>query len=102
MTRTLRTLPLLAMVLALVLPGAPAAAQEGGSAACMVPVQVTQSQALGGMALEPGPYKLTILDTSDVSCDEAREAFRTALREPGDGLPDGWKFDTATRTLSQD
>src|SRR5918998_262656 len=102
MRRPLRTLPLLATLVALALPAAPAAAQEGGAAGCTVPVQVSKKQALGGMVLEPGPYKVTVLDTSELNCGDASEALRTALREPGDALPDGLKFDAPTQTLSKE
>jgi cell division protease FtsH len=102
MRRTLRTLPLLATILALVLPAAPAAAVEGGSASCTVPLQIARDQQLGGLALQSGSHRLTVLDTSELTCDEARDALREALREPGETLPDGWKLDSATSTLSQD
>src|SRR5688572_22481799 len=98
MRRTLRTAGLL---LALALTAAPAAAQEGGSAACTVPFQVSKPQPLGGTMLEPGPFKLTVLDTSALSCDEARDELREVLRAPGGDLPEGWKFDDATRTVSR-
>jgi cell division protease FtsH len=98
MRRTLRTAGLL---LALALTAAPAAAQEGGSAACTIPFQVTKPQPLGGTVLEPGPFKLTVLDTSELSCGEARDELREVLRAPGGDLPEGWKFDDATRTVSR-
>jgi cell division protease FtsH len=96
-----RTLPTAALLLALALTAAPAAAQEGGSAACTVPFQVAKAQPLGGTVLEPGPFKLTVLDTSELSCDEARDELREVLRAPGGDLPEGWKFDDATRTVSR-
>jgi cell division protease FtsH len=100
MRRTLRTLPLLALLAALGVPAAPAVA-EGGSAACTVPFEIARSQPLQGLVLEPGPYKLTVLDTSEMTCDEANDALRTVLREPGAALPDGWKVDGASRTISR-
>src|SRR5215217_4286656 len=100
MRRTLRTLALLAALAALVVPASPAAA-DGGSAACTVPFEVAHSQPLAGMSLEPGPYKLTVLDTSEITCDEANDQMRAVLREPGADVPDGWKLDTATRTISR-
>src|SRR5918997_1909140 len=102
MRRSLRTLPLLATLFALALPAAPATAQDGGAAGCTVPVQVAKKQALGGMLLEPGPYKVTVLDTSELTCGEASEALRAALREPGDAVPDGLKFDAPPQTLSNE
>jgi cell division protease FtsH len=100
MRRTLRTLPLLAALAALAIPAAPAAA-DGGSAACTVPFEVARSQPLEGMVLDPGPYKLTVLDTSEITCDEANDQMRAVLRAPGAAVPDGWKLDSATRTISR-
>ena len=100
MRRTLRTLPLLAALLAVALPAAPAAA-DGGSAACVVPFEIARSQPLAGLTITPGPYKVTVLDTSEMTCDEANDQLRDVLREPGSDLPDGWKIDTATRTISR-
>jgi cell division protease FtsH len=100
MRRTLRTLPLLALLAALGVSAAPAAA-EGGSAACTVPFEIAHSQPLQGIVLEPGPYELNVLDTSEMTCDEANDALRTVLREPGGALPDGWKVDSASRTISR-
>jgi hypothetical protein len=102
MRRTLRILPVLAALVALGLPAAPAAAAEGGAAACTVPFEVARAQQLGELSLEKGRYKLTVLDTSDQTCDEANDALRDALREPGAALPDGWKFDAPSRVFSRE
>ena len=74
MRRTLRTLPLLALLVALAVCPTPASA-DGGSAACTVPFEIARSQPIEGMVLEPGPYKLTVLDTSQMTCDEANDAL---------------------------
>jgi cell division protease FtsH len=100
MRRTLRTLALLAVVAAPAVPAAPAGA-EGGAAACSVPFQIARSQPLEGFVLDPGRYKLTVLDTAEQTCDEASDALRSVLREPGAALPDGWKVDAPTRTVSR-
>src|SRR5215204_6108452 len=88
MRRTLRTLPLLAVLLALAVQAAPAVA-EGGAAACTVPFEVARSQPLESLVLESGSYKLVVRDTSELTCDEASDALRTVLREPGAALPVG-------------
>src|SRR5215217_3994055 len=80
MSRTFRTLPLLAALMALALPGGPAAAAEGGSASCTVPFQIAHGQQLGEMSLPKGPYKLTVLDTSQVDCGKANDALRARAR----------------------
>ncbi len=101
MRRTLRTLPLLALVLALALPGGPALA-AGGSAACTVPFQIARAQQLGEASLPKGPYKLTVLDTSELDCRAASDALRRAIREPGADLPDGWKLDAPSQVVSRE
>ena len=100
MRRTLRTLPLLAALLAVALPAAPAAA-DGGSAACTVPFEIARTQSLGDISLTPGAYKVTVLDTSEMTCDEANDQLRAVLREPGNDLPEGWKLDAGTGTISR-
>jgi cell division protease FtsH len=102
MRRTLRSLPLLATLFALALPAAPALAANGGSAACTVPFEIARSQQVGEMTLQKGPYKLTVLDTSELNCKEASDALRDALREPGAELPDGLKFDAPSRVFSRE
>ncbi|MGH3102239.1 MAG: AAA family ATPase, partial [Thermoleophilia bacterium] len=42
---------------------------------------------------------LTILDTSQMSCQEAVDEFQAILREPGGRLPDGWRVDADTGTF---
>src|SRR5215212_4518121 len=100
MRRTLGTLPLLAALVAVAIPAA-AASADGGSAACSVPFEIARSQSLAGMSLKPGTYKVTVLDTSEMTCDEANDQLRSVLREPGADVPDGWKIDTATGTISR-
>jgi cell division protease FtsH len=99
--RTLRSLPLLALMV-LAFPAAPANAAAGGSAACTVPFEIARKQQLGEASFERGPYKLTVLDTDQLNCHDAHEALRRALREPGAELPEGWKFDMASRVVSRE
>jgi cell division protease FtsH len=96
--RTLR----LSLVCALMALGAltPAATADGGAAACTAQVGVNRAQQVGGLSLERGPHSLTILDSSEMSCNEAIEEFRSILRAPGGGLPDGWKLDASSGTFS--
>jgi cell division protease FtsH len=92
----------LSLVGALMALGAltPAATADGGAAACTAPVGVNRAQEVGGLSLERGPHSLTILDSSEMSCDEAIEEFRSILRAPGGELPGGWKLDPATSTFA--
>jgi len=101
MRGTLRSLPLLALMV-LAFPAAPANAAAGGSAACTVPFEIARKQQLGEASFDRGPYKLTVLDTDQLNCHDAHEALRRALREPGAELPEGWKFDMASRVVSRE
>jgi cell division protease FtsH len=80
---------------------APAAAADGGAAACSTPVSVDRAQQLGGLALDSGRYTVTILDSSELSCDEAAEEFRSLVRAPGAELPEGWEVDPASGTFQR-
>src|SRR5690349_19531569 len=102
MRRTLRSLPLLATLVALSLPAAPASAAQGGSASCTVPFEVGRAQSLGEMWLEKQPYELTVLDRSEIACREANEKLREALLEPGAEVPRGWKVDALSRVFSRE
>ena len=79
---------------------APAATADGGAATCSTPISVDRQQQVEGLALERGPHTLTILDSSELSCADAIDEFRSILRTPGDELPDGWKLDAASATFA--
>src|SRR5829696_7740352 len=97
--RSLRPLVAPALIVLVLAAPQPAAAQ-GGSAVCSTPVEVTGEQRLDDLTLEPGAYDVTLLDTSDTTCDTAIDSFRAILREPGNSLPDDWKLDSLNRTFS--
>src|SRR5215210_76660 len=88
-------------VLAAALCAAPAALAQGGPAQCTGPVQVNKAQTVGGMLLEPGAYDLTVEETGDLTCDEARQEFRAILLAPRAQLPDGWQFELPSHTFSR-
>jgi cell division protease FtsH len=71
------------------------ASADGGAAACTTPVTVERAQRVGGLSVEPGPQRLTILDSAQMSCQEAVEQFQAILRATGDQLPDGWTVDAS-------
>jgi cell division protease FtsH len=102
MRQALRSLPVLASLLALALAAGPAAAASGGSAECTVPFELAHPQQLGEMRFDRGPLKLTVLDTSELTCGQASDQLRAALHEPGADVPDGWKFDASSRVLSRE
>jgi cell division protease FtsH len=97
MRSTLR-LTLLWAAAVLAMPVASASA-DGGAAACTGPVTVDRAQQVGGLGIERGPQRLTILDSSQMSCAEAGEEFEAILRAPGGDLPEGWTVDAASGTF---
>ena len=100
MRGALRSLPVLAALIALAAPAA-ASAAAGGSASCTIPFEIARQQQLGELSLDRGPYKLTVLDTSQLNCGEASDAVRAALRAPGAELPEGWRIDASSNVLSR-
>jgi cell division protease FtsH len=93
----------LLLVLAAVFLGAPSAAMaQGGSAVCSGSTQVARAQTVGGLALEPGSYEITVKETGDLTCDQAREEFREILAEPGENLPEGWQVDLTARSFTRE
>src|SRR5918995_1345834 len=100
MSRSLRTLPLLAAAL-IALAAPPAALAAGGSAVCNVPVGVSKTQQIGELEVAEGRYKLTVVDTDQIACQEAVDEFRAVLREPGAAVPDGWRVDAPSQTISR-
>jgi cell division protease FtsH len=75
---------------------------QGGSAVCSGSTQVTQAQTVGGLALEPGPYEITVRETGDLTCDQAREEFRDILAVRGENLPEGWQVDLTARSFARE
>jgi cell division protease FtsH len=72
---------------------------QGGAATCSGSTQVVRPQTVAGMSLEAGSYEITVRETGDLTCDQAREQFRDILAEPGEGLPEGWRVDAAARSF---
>src|SRR5919106_269913 len=82
---------------------APASAlAQGGSADCNGPVQVVKTQTVGGLTLDAGGYDLTVQETGDLTCDQAREELREILAAPGADLPDGWQVELSGRTFARE
>jgi cell division protease FtsH len=98
----MRRATLLLGVLGALLSAGPTALAQGGAAQCTAPFAINAEQRLGGLTLSAGEYRITTLETGDLTCDEATNQLRDILRAPGAALPDGWKLDVATRTLSRE
>src|ERR687896_450052 len=93
----------LLLLLAAVLLGAPSSATaQGGAATCSGATQVTRAQTVGGLSLEAGSYEFTVRETGDLTCDQAREAFRDILAAPGENLPDDWQVDLSARSFARE
>src|ERR687895_1074047 len=93
----------LLLLLAAALLGAPSSATaQGGAATCTGSTQVTRAQTVGGLSLEAGSYEFTVRETGDLTCDQAREAFRDILAAPGENLPDDWQLDLGARSFSRE
>jgi cell division protease FtsH len=88
-------------VLAALLCAAPGALAQGGPAECEAPVQIDREQTPGGLTLAPGGYRITLQDTGDLTCDQAREELRAILAAPGTDLPDDWQVELAGRTFAR-
>jgi cell division protease FtsH len=80
----------------------PVASAQGGAAECKGPVKVAQEQTVGGLTLEPGRYRVTVQETADLTCDQAREEFRDILAAPDADLPEGWQVELASRTFARE
>ncbi len=52
-------------------------------------MEIAREQRVAELVLEAGPQELTVLDTSELTCDAAIEEFRSILKAPGATLPDG-------------
>jgi cell division protease FtsH len=93
----------LLLLLAALLLGVPSSAvAQGGAATCSGSTQVARAQNVGGMPLEPGSYEITVRETGDLTCDQAREAFREIIAEPGENLPEGWQVDLTARSFARE
>jgi cell division protease FtsH len=84
------------------LTAAPAALGQGGAGECISPFRINSEQRLSGLTLAPDQYRITTLETGDLTCDEAENELRDILREPGSALPAGWKLNRASRTFSRE
>jgi len=64
-------------------------------------VQVDKTQTVSAFTLESGAYDITVEETGDLTCDQAREDFRDILLAPGAKLPAGWELDLDSHTFSR-
>jgi len=94
-------LPLLAAAAGLALSSAPAAyAQSPVPVACPATFSVLHDDAIGSFSVPAGPYQLTVLDPTKLSCAQAADAFRQFLEDWDGVLPSPWKLDAASATFT--
>jgi cell division protease FtsH len=95
----MRRATLLLILAALAAPST--AMAQGGPAECTGSLQVAKTQTVGGLTLESGGHSITIRDTADLSCEQAREELREILAAPGEDLPEDWQVELSTRTFAR-
>jgi cell division protease FtsH len=95
-----RTTLLLALALAVLLVAVPGAQAQGGAAQCRQQVKLGK-QRISSLVLVKGPYRITVEDTADLTCGQARQYLKEILAAPGATLPPGWQVDLGSRTFAR-
>src|SRR3954453_5765174 len=97
----MRRITLLCAFAVLLLCLAPPAFAQGGAAQCRQTVSFGGAQRVSSLVLPKGAYRITVQETGDLTCDEARQYLREILAAPGGTLPDGWQIDISSQTFSR-
>jgi cell division protease FtsH len=87
---------------AVLLCAAPPALAQGGAAQCRKTVELTGTHRVSSLVLPKGRYRITVQETGDLTCDNARQYLRDILAAPGGTLPDRWQIDVATQSFSRE
>jgi cell division protease FtsH len=88
--------------LAVMLCAAPSAFAQGGAAECREPVKLQAKQLVSSLTLPAGSYRLTVRETGDTTCDQARQYLREIFAAPGGTLPAGWQVELGTQTFARE
>ena len=91
----------LLLAFAALLCAAPNAFAQGGAAQCKQPVKLSRDQPISTFTLVKGSYRVTVRETGDLTCDEARQYFREILAAPGGKLPDDWDVDPTGQSFAR-
>jgi hypothetical protein len=67
---------------------------------CPSTFTVLHDDHIGPMQVPAGPYTVTVLDPSRLTCAEASDRFRQFLEDWDGVLPSPWKLDAATATFT--
>jgi cell division protease FtsH len=86
---------------ALLLCAAPDAFAQGGAAQCRQPVKLAGNHRISAVTLVKGSYRITLQETGDLTCDQARVYFREIIAAPGGTLPNGWRMDLSGLTFAR-
>jgi hypothetical protein len=90
-TRSLTLAAAILLAAAAVLP-AGASAQQGGQSACPATFAVLHDDKIGSLSLPAGPYTVTLLDSSRLSCADASDLLRQFLEDWDGRLPRPWRY----------
>ena len=82
-------------------PGAAHAQAGGAPAACPASFEVLHDDSVGPLRFPKGPYTLTVLDPSTLTCAEASDLFRQFLEDFDGALPRPWFANAASSTFSR-
>ncbi|HEY6780451.1 MAG TPA: hypothetical protein VI111_05810 [Thermoleophilaceae bacterium] len=77
-----------------------ASAQTTVSASCPDSFDVLHDDSIGALSLPAGPYAITVLDASTLSCADAAELLREFLEDFDGRLAGGWRVDPSTATFT--
>jgi cell division protease FtsH len=86
---------------AVLLCAAPNAFAQGGAAECRKPVKLPGNQRVNSVVFPKGSYKVTVQETGDLTCDQARAHLHEILAAPGGKLPPGWELELVTQTFQR-
>ena len=78
-----------------------ASAQTTGAATCPGTFNVLHNDSVGALYLPAGPYVITVLNASTLSCSDASELFREFLEDYDGRLAGGWRVDPSTATFTR-
>jgi cell division protease FtsH len=87
---------------AALLCAAPNAFAQGGAAECRKPVKLPGNQRVNSVVFPKGSYRITVQETGDLTCDQARAKFRDILATSGGKLPPDWELELVTQTFQRE
>jgi ATP-dependent Zn protease len=97
----MRRTALLLAAFAILACAVPSAHAQGGAAQCNEPVKLDREQSISSITLGEGSYRIRVEETGDLTCDQAREAFREILAAPAGNLPPDWQVDLTNQTFAR-